>query len=154
MAKIFTNYLQEKSLKWKLNDQSRFLVFLTPTSLVWMSLLTKLPRGYVSVILYPKCKLMYQPIRMVILTFPWLYSIALSMIKSSESPKASLPLVSVFRGSMRQVVNSSTEFANFFSSSTSGLSWRAWYLRYPLTLIHMIRGGKNYAKSIGQCNAV
>lgn len=27
MAKIFTNYLQEKSLQWKLNDQSRFLVF-------------------------------------------------------------------------------------------------------------------------------
>lgn len=56
------------------------------------------------------------------ITFFCLYLMALSMIKSSVPPKASLSFVSDLRGSMRHVLNSSTEFASFASSSTSGLS--------------------------------
>ena len=67
---------------------------------------------------------------------------ALSIIKSSVSPKASLSLVSDFRGSIRHVVNSSTEFASLASSSTSGLSWRAWYLRYPLTYNYTLNANR------------
>ena len=71
----------------------------------------------------------------VSVTFSWLCSMALSKIKSRVSPNASLSSVSDLRGSTREEVNSSTEFANLSNSSTSGLSWRAWNLKYSLTYI-------------------
>ena len=60
-----------------------------------------------------------------VFTFICLFWIASSMIVSSDSPNDSLDGLSDFSGSIKHVVNSSSEFANDFSSSTSGRSSRA-----------------------------
>ena len=57
-----------------------------------------------------------------VFTFICLFWMASSMIVSSDSPNDSLDGLSDFSGSIKHVVNSSTEFANDFSSSTSGRS--------------------------------